>query len=65
VPYQIEGLNVIDRYSPYFQGYCSIRVPDYVNGGTGLPDDPVLPVRVADTGTDWKGSLFFSGCPEL
>ena len=65
VPYQIEGLNVIDRYSPYYQGYCSITVPDYVNGGTGLPDDPVPAARVADTGTDWEGSLFFRGCPEL
>jgi hypothetical protein len=63
VPYQVEGLSVLDRYSPYFYGYCSVTVPDYVHGGTGKPGDPVAPVRRADTGAD--GDLRLEGCPEL
>jgi hypothetical protein len=41
VPVQVEGLSVLDRYSPYFYGYCSVTVPDYVHGGTGQAGDPV------------------------
>jgi hypothetical protein len=63
VPFQVEGLSVLDRYSPYFYGYCAVSVPDYVNGGTGAPDDTVPPARVADTGPD--GDLRLEGCPEL
>jgi chlorophyllase-like protein len=63
VPYQVEGLSVLDRYSPYFLGYCAVSVPDYVHGGTGKPGDPVPPVRRADTGSD--GDLRLEGCPEL
>ena len=63
VPFQIEGQAVIDRYSPYFRGYCVVSVPNYVGGGTGAPGDLVPPVRRADTGSG--GDLFFKGCPEL
>ena len=63
VPFQIEGLNVIDRYSPYFRGYCVLSVPNYGAAATGRPGDAVPPLRRADTGSD--GDLFFEGCPEL
>ena len=63
VPVTVEGLEIRDRYSPYFYGYCRVTVPDYVNGGSGKPGDTVPPARVADTGPE--GDLRFEGCPEL
>ena len=59
----VEDLEIRDRYSPYFYGYCRVTVPNYVGGGNGRPNDTVAAARVADTGAD--GDLRFEGCPEL
>jgi pimeloyl-ACP methyl ester carboxylesterase len=63
VPYQMNGLSVLDRYSELFRGYCKLSVPNYEGGGTGAPGDPVAPVHVADTGPG--GDLHDKGCPVL
>ncbi len=59
VPYTIEGLFTTDRLSQYFRSFCSVSVPDYVNGSDGTPGSAVA-VR-ADSGAD--GDLRFTGCP--
>jgi hypothetical protein len=63
VPFQVAGLETRDRFSPYFQSVCSLSLPNYINGGTGKPNDPVPPKRVADTTAD--GDMRFIGCPEI
>ncbi|HEX9712784.1 MAG TPA: hypothetical protein VGB52_09600 [Actinomycetota bacterium] len=60
VPVTVEGLETRDRFSPYFYHYCSVSVPDYVNGSDGTPGSPAA--RRADTGPD--GDMRFIGCPE-
>ena len=62
VPYRIAGLETRDRFSPYYQSVCSLRLPNYVVGGTGRPDDPVPAKRRADTGLE--GDMRFVGCPD-
>jgi hypothetical protein len=62
VPVLVEGLEIRDRHSPYYYGYCAVSVPDYVNGASGRPGDTVPPARTADTGPD--GDLRFEGCGE-
>lgn len=61
VPYTIEGMNVVDRWSPYFRNLCSISVPDYVGGSDGEPGSAVI--ARASTGND--GDMRFAGCPAL
>jgi hypothetical protein len=63
IPYQVAGLEVRDRFSPYYQSLCALKLPNYLSGGTGRPDDPVPPKRVADTTAD--GDMRFIGCPEI
>lgn len=59
VPYTIEGMSVVDRWSPYFRNVCSVSVPDYVGGSDGEPGSAVA--ARADTAAD--GDLRFTGCP--
>ena len=54
VPYTIEGLWVVDRLSPEFRSFCSITLPDHVNGGT---------LASADSGAD--GDARLTGCPVI
>lgn len=61
VPYSIEGLWVTDRLSPEWRSFCSVSVPDYVNGSDGSPGSSVA-VK-ADSGAD--GDMRFTGCPVL
>lgn len=37
VPYKIEGTWTLERLSPFYRSFCSISVPDYVNGSSGAP----------------------------
>jgi len=52
VPYQIEGLWIVDRLSPEFRSFCSVTLPDYLNGGVAA---------VADSGA--AGDVRLTGCP--
>jgi dienelactone hydrolase len=61
VPYRIEGLFVTDRMSQEWRSFCSVSVPDYVNGSDGSPGSPVA--ARADSGAD--GDLRLTGCPEV
>lgn len=63
VPYKIEGLSIPDRLSFYYRHACFLSVPDYVNGGSGTPDDGVPVAARADTTPD--GDMRTSGCPEV
>lgn len=64
VPYRVEGSNTTDRFAYYYRSLCSVSVPDYVNGATGLPGDPDDPVAArAATGTDLD--MRHVGCPEI
>ena len=59
VPYTIEGTWTLERFSPYYRSFCSVSVPDYVNGSSGEPGSPVA-VR-ADSGAE--GDVRLTGCP--
>lgn len=61
VPVTVAGLETRDRFSPYFYHYCSVSVPDYVNGSDGSPGSSSA--RRADTGPG--GDMRFIGCPEV
>jgi dienelactone hydrolase len=61
VPYTIEGLWTTDRFAQEFRSFCSVSVPDYVNGSDGNPGSPVA--RRADSGA--AGDMRFTGCPEV
>lgn len=61
VPYRVEGLETRNRFSPYYYHYCSVSVPDYVDGADGAPGSDTA--READTGPD--GDMRFIGCPEI
>jgi len=63
IPYQVAGLEVRDRFSPYHQSMCSLTLPNYLAGGTGQPGDVVAPKRRADSGAE--GDMRFIGCPEV
>jgi hypothetical protein len=63
VPYRIEGLPIADRLSFYYRHGCYVSVPDYLNGGTGAPDDTVAAAERADTGPE--GDVRTSGCTEI
>ena len=52
VPYTVEGTWAIERLSPFYRSFCSISVPDYVNGSSAA-------VR-ADSGAD--GDMRLTGC---
>ncbi len=41
LPYTIEGTWTLERFSPFYHSYCSVSVPDYVNGSSGAPGSPV------------------------
>ena len=58
VPYSIDGLWVTDRLAQEFRSFCSVSVPDYVEGSDGSPGAPV--VGRADSGAD--GDIRFTGC---
>lgn len=59
VPYTIEGTWTLERFSPFYRSFCSVSVPDYMNGSSGEPGSPVA-VR-ADSGAG--GDVRLIGCP--
>lgn len=61
VPYSIEGLWVTDRLSPEWRSFCSVSVPDYIEGSDGTPGSKV--VARADSGAE--GDMRFTGCPVI
>ncbi|HVL81820.1 MAG TPA: hypothetical protein VM840_09540 [Actinomycetota bacterium] len=61
VPYRVEGLWTTDRLSWFFRSYCSVSVPDYVNGSDGRPHSAVA--ARADSGAE--GDMRINGCPEV
>ncbi len=61
VPYTIEGLFTTDRFSTYYRSFCSVSVPDYVNGSDGSAGSSVA--ARADSGSE--GDLRFTGCPTV
>ena len=58
VPYRIEGTWTLERLSPFYRSYCSVSVPDYVNGGSGAAGSPVA--ADAESGAD--GDMRLTGC---
>ncbi|MGH2757241.1 MAG: alpha/beta hydrolase family protein [Actinomycetota bacterium] len=58
VPYSIEDLWITDRLSPEFRSFCSVSVPDYINGSDGSPGSPVA--SRADSGA--TGDVRLTGC---
>jgi hypothetical protein len=53
IPFKAEGLWITDRLAQEYRSFCSVSVPDYVNGsGTAAR---------ADSGVD--GDMRFTGCP--
>jgi hypothetical protein len=61
VPYKIEGLWTTDRFAQEFRSFCSVSVPDYINGSDGSPFSAVA--ARADSGAD--GDMRFTGCPQI
>jgi dienelactone hydrolase len=61
VPYTVEGLWTTDRFAQEFRSFCSVSVPDYINGSDGNPGSPVA--HRADSGA--AGDMRFTGCPEV
>jgi hypothetical protein len=59
VLYAIEGTWTLERFSPFYRSFCSVSVPDYVNGSDGRPGSPTT-VR-ADSGEG--GDVRLNGCP--
>ena len=59
VPYSIEGFWITDRLAQEFRSFCSVSVPDYVNGSDGRPGSPTA--VTADSGAE--GDMRFTGCP--
>lgn len=58
VPYTIEGTWTLERLSPFYRNYCSVSVPDYVNGASGAPGSAAA-ARAA-SGAD--GDMRLTGC---
>ncbi len=58
VPYSIEGTWTLERLSPFYRIFCSVSVPDYVNGSDGRPGSAVA--ARADSGAD--GDMRLTGC---
>ncbi len=58
VPYEVEGTWTLERLSPFYRNYCTVSVPDYVNGSSGAPGSPVA--ASAASGAD--GDMRLTGC---
>jgi hypothetical protein len=58
VSYRIEGLWTTDRLSPEFRSFCSVSVPDYINGSDGAAGSAVA--ARADSGAG--GDIRLTGC---
>lgn len=58
VPYRVQGTWVTDRFAHDYRSFCSVSVPDYVNGSDGRPGSPTA--ARADSGAG--GDLRFTGC---
>jgi pimeloyl-ACP methyl ester carboxylesterase len=58
VPYVIEGTWTQERLSPFYRSYCTLSVPDYLEGSDGTPGSP--DAATADSGDG--GDMRDTGC---
>lgn len=58
VPFGVAGQWVTDRMSQEYRSFCSVSVPDYINGSDGTPGSATA--ARADSGAD--GDMRFTGC---
>jgi hypothetical protein len=58
VPFEVEGTWTLERLSPFYRSYCTVSVPDYVNGSSGAPGSAVA--ASAESGAD--GDMRLTGC---
>lgn len=56
VPYTVNGKWITDRLAQEFRSFCSVSVPNYVDGEGGV-------AARADSGAD--GDMRFTGCPAV
>lgn len=61
VPLAVEGTWTLERLSPFYRSYCTVSVPDYVNGSSGAPGS-ALAAR-AESGED--GDMRMTGCSRV